>query len=233
MMMGAPFVYRHIGRSILRHSWDGPTGEGWLSACERDVYAGLRDARRREAWLFGRIVAKQLILDAIRPPVGEGTIHPAAIQIHSRDGLGRAIRPRVVLDGRLQHWFLSIAHSDQSVLVALSGAPGVCVGADITPVQAMSNGFQDMWLTAWERRWLRKQGDQKRSHLLSTIWAVKEAFYKAVNVGEQFVPSHVEVRTDALGGYSLRLKGAELGGLSTVHVAEAGTEVSAIVTVAV
>lgn len=231
-MMGAPFVYRHATRSMLRRSWHGPSGEAWLSECEREVYAGLRDVRRREAWLFGRILAKQLILERIAPPVGEGVIHPAEIQIHSRDGMDRAIRPRVVLDGRLQHWFLSIAHSDQSVLVALSEAPGVSVGADVMPVQALSDGFEEMWLTAWERGWLRNQRDKGKPHLVSMLWAVKEAFYKAVNVGERFVPSRVEIRAGALGEYSLRLKGAEVGGLRRVHVEAVGEELIVIVTVA-
>jgi phosphopantetheinyl transferase len=230
--MSLPCSYRHVAHSVLRRCWDGPRGVAWLSDCEREVYASWRDFRRRESWLFGRILAKQLILhEANVLPDAMRDIHPAEIQIHSRDSLNRATRPRVLSHGQLQAWSLSIAHSDQSVLVALSVAPRVSVGVDVTPVQALSDGFVDMWLTPWERQWLHNQRDQGKLSMASALWAVKEAFYKAVNVGEGFAPCRIEVCPRVCGGYGLRFAGAEPDGLWRVHLIEADKEIAVIVTV--
>jgi phosphopantetheinyl transferase (holo-ACP synthase) len=202
-----------------------------LSDGEREVYAELRDVPRREGWLLGRIMAKRLILGTLMAPpaLGRG-IHPAVVQIHSRDGLGRAIRPRILLHGRLQPWSLSIAHSDRSVLVALSDAPGVSLGVDVTLHQALGAGFEDTWLTPWERGWLRDQVGQGRPPATSALWAVKEAFYKAANGGEPFVPRRIEVRLGEGGDHGVRFGDVDLGDACRVQVAEVDTEIVAIVT---
>lgn len=228
--MGMQFVYQHTARDILRCSGYGENGEAWLSDAEREVYVELQDACRREGWLFGRILAKQLLLDKLATQLaGVGVIHPAEIQILSRNGLGRAIRPRIMLRGQLQDWSLSISHSDQSVLVALSEVPRVSIGTDVSLMQMQIEGFVNMWLTPWERRWVRNVGDLR---LVSMLWAIKEAFYKAINVGEPFTPSRIEVRPCTLNGYSLRFDGAEPGKVCKVHIPEIDEQVVVIVTVA-
>lgn len=230
-MSGRPFALRLEARSAVGLSWPGSSGEAWLSDSEREVYAELRDARRREAWLFGRLLSKDLILSRMAASLGaRGAIDPGRVEILSRDGLGRATRPRALLQGRLQPWSLSLAHSDRSVVVAFSEDPGVAVGADVTPIQSPSAGFVDLWYTPWERAWVRAQGDQGPRRV-ATLWAVKEAFYKAVNVGERFAPSRIEVLVDPLGGYAVRCERVRPGGRCRVRVAAASREVVAVVMV--
>jgi hypothetical protein len=122
-------------RRALRHAWTGSSGEAWLSAAEREVYANLRHAGRREAWLLGRLLSKELILNTMAAPLGgSGAMDPGGVEILSCDGLGRPTRPRVLLQGRLQPWSLSLAHSDRFVLVAFSEDPDLAVGVDVTPI---------------------------------------------------------------------------------------------------
>jgi hypothetical protein len=66
---------------------------------------------------------------------------PGGVEILSCDGLGRPTRPRVLLQGRLQPWSLSLAHSDRFVLVAFSEDPDLAVGVDVTPIQSSGAGF--------------------------------------------------------------------------------------------
>jgi phosphopantetheinyl transferase (holo-ACP synthase) len=231
-MTPRPFAFRLEARSALRRSWPGSSGEAWLSDGEREVYAELRDARRREAWLFGRLLGKDLILSRVGAALGaRGAGDPGRVEILSRDGLGRAIRPRVLVEGRIQPWALSLAHSDRFVLAVFSEEPGAAVGVDVTPVRPPGAGFLDLWFTPWERAWIRAQGDGE-ARCAATLWAVKEAFYKAVNAGERFAPSRIEVRVDALGRYAVRCDGSRPGSPCGVHVAAAGEEVMAAVRVA-
>lgn len=226
-MVGTRLVCRYLSQWILLRAWRGGEAEDWLSPSEREVFTELRDARRREGWLCGRLLAKRLILDdVLAPSVGEEAIHPTEIDIHSRDGLGRATRPRVTLRGRLQPWALSIAHSDRSVFVALSRALGVSVGVDVAPVQTWKDGFLEMWMTPRERRWVHSVGEMR---LASTLWAVKEAIYKALSYGEQFTPLRIEVCPRAGGGYTYHWDGAEPEAAYTIHIADSDRETAAIV----
>src|SRR5215470_17508776 len=147
---------RLAARRLWRTSWlayEPVRSESWLSSSERDVFGQLRDAGRRAAWLGARLLAKRLIIsDLLAPAAAAHSIDPAEIEIHSRDGLGRPTRPRVIWRGRLQPWAMSITHADPWVLVAVSRVPGVAVGVDLAPLENWSHGCAEMWLTPWEHR---------------------------------------------------------------------------------
>jgi len=231
-MTPRPLACRLESRSALRRSWPGSSGEAWLSDGEREVYAGLRDARRREAWLFGRLLGKDLILGRVGARLGAwGAAAPRRIEILSRDGLGRAVRPRVLVEGRVQPWALSLAHSDRFVLVIFCEEPGAAVGVDVAPIRPPGAGFLGFWFTPRERAWIRARANQGPRRA-ATLWAVKEAFYKAVNAGERFAPGRIEVRVDRPGRYAVRCEGSRPGGPCEVQVAAAGGEVLAAVRVA-
>ncbi len=225
-------IARLEDRDALRRVWAGDGGEAWLSDPEREVYAHLHDARWREAWLFGRLLCKELILSTlVAARGGRGALHPGGVEILSRDGLGRPTRPRVLLHGRLQPCSLSLAHSDRFVLVAFCEDPDVAVGVDVTPIQSPGAGFLDLWFTPWERAWIWAQSGQAPRRAAS-LWAVKEAFYKAVNRGERFAPERIEVHVDPLGGYAVPWYGSRSRGPCRVRVAAGSTDVAAVVTVA-
>ncbi|HSD51280.1 MAG TPA: 4'-phosphopantetheinyl transferase superfamily protein [Candidatus Methylomirabilis sp.] len=229
--MHRPVITRLEKRGALRRAWAGCRGEGWLSNPEREVYAHLQDARRREAWLFGRLLSKELILDTLAAARCPGwAVDPVHIQVLSRDGLGRPTRPRVLLKGRLQPCSLSLAHSEQTVVVGLSQDGDMTMGVDLTPIQSPGVGFLDLWFTPRERAWIWSQSDQA-PRWAATLWAVKEAFYKATNRGEGFTPRRIEVRVDPPDGYAIRCDGARPRGGCLVRVATTGGEVVAAVLV--
>ncbi len=184
--------------------------EAWLAPRERQRYADLRDPRRRGEWLAGRIVAKRLVSERLRPAFA--TISPARIEIDSGDGRSRRLRPRVLVDGQPLGWQLSIAHSGRSLLVALASNGRLGVGVDLLEPVHCGRGFAELWFTPRERRWL---GDPR---LWPVAWAIKEAAYKATNRGEAFRPRTFEVLPVPSGGFACLLRGRQPGVLRRLSV---------------
>jgi phosphopantetheinyl transferase len=177
----------------------GPAG-AWLAPREQRVWAGLGDPRRRMEWLAGRITAKRLVSERLRP-AGKTLLLPR-IEIDSGDGRGHGAPPRVLLDGRPLWWRLSIAHSERSLLVALADGERPGVGVDLLGTVDCGRGFAELWFTGREQRWLAGQ-----PRLWPLAWAVKEAAYKASNRGEAFRPRAFEVLPCPGGGFSCLLRG--------------------------
>lgn len=157
-------------------------GLSWLSSRERAELSNWRDRRRQRAWLWGRMVGKQLIFAKLQVDS-----ELAKIEILSGDGLGR---PRIWCDGIEQPWSLSISHTGHGVLAAVCGQERISVGVDITPCEGLSEGFIRTWFTPDETAWLRQTAPPAGAYFL---WAAKEALYKACNRGESFDPRQVEV----------------------------------------
>ena len=184
--------------------------EAWLAPRERQVYAGLRDHRRRAEWLAGRIVAKRLVSERLR--FACGTLSAPRIEIDSGDGRRQRVRPRVLVDGRPLPGQLSIAHSGHALLVALAGDDQVSVGVDLLAPVNCGRGFTELWFTPRERRWLAD------GQLWPVAWAIKEAAYKATNRGEPFRPRAFEVLPHAGGGFTCMLRGRRPGLLRRLAV---------------
>ena len=168
-------------------------GDAWLGRRERAELATWRDQRRRCAWLLGRMLAKQLIATLL-----SDDLPATAIEILSRDSLGRVNRPRVWCEGTPRSWSLSISHSDRGVLVALSTDDYVSLGVDVAQPTQFSDAFVELWFTTAERDWFR---DTHSASIACFIWAAKEALYKACNEGESFAPRNVEVLPDGRCSY--------------------------------
>ncbi len=201
-MQTAPYVYRYAASGPSQTAAAAGERLRWLSAGEQQVYARLPDRRRRAAFLGGRIAAKRLILveylAALR--LRAAVAHPADIQIDSGLLRGRRECPRVTIAGRLLPWSLSIAHTQQGVLVALGRTPGVRVGVDLVEPAVLSPGFAEVWFTMAERRWLR----DGPPGLAATLWAIKEAVYKAVGASRPFTPRAIEVALHPRRGFVSR-----------------------------
>lgn len=183
----------------------------WLAAEERRRFDRLSHPRRREDWLCGRFLAKRAVWESLleqrlRVAAIDNAAAPFAtvtsgghsglqglqdLQIHSHDELGRGVRPRLWLKGRLQPWDLSISHCDSSVAVAFASRVDLAVGIDLLLVpRAGRSQSLDFWMTPSERRWTTGQGVP---HASLQLWALKEAAYKAMNGGEKFRPRRFEV----------------------------------------
>jgi hypothetical protein len=218
-------------RKELARLWPAGESESWLSNGEREVYAEFVNPGLGEGWLFGRLLAKQLVLDqvGVASSIGFEVQRPAAIEIHSRDGLGRRVSPRIIVDGRQLGCSLSIAHSCDGVMVALSSEPEVTVGVDLASPAIPKQGFIDLWLTPWEQQWVRGLPVSSASLRVAQLWAIKEAYYKASNRGEPFVPGAIEVRFDENGPVVWPDGKAELR-TCRICLRQFETEVGAIVT---
>ncbi len=200
-MQDGPYIYRYASRRQFADADAACWGCRWLSPTERQSYEQMGDLRRRSAFLFGRLLAKRLILSKCRDLAGVAAlIHPAAIDIDSGLSRGRRERPHVSILGQTFSWSLSIAHTDRAVLVALACEPGMTVGVDIVGPAKFGRGFAEMWFTAAERRTVQVAG----SELATQLWAVKEAVYKAAGNGRPFAPRAIEVLPNPVGGFECR-----------------------------
>ena len=192
-----------------------------LSPEERDTHAHLRDRRRAGEWLAGRILVKRWLAGRLGPGV-----RPEDITVESTDGFGRAVAPRAFWRGRMLPDHLSIAHAAGMVLVTLAGHPGIRVGADVVPLQAVTPRRLAMWMTAAETAWVNSATPELGVWRAGALWACKEAVYKAVNRTEAFRPAEIFVeprdgdvwQANAAGRFS-RVRPIELGG----HVGAAAT----------
>jgi phosphopantetheinyl transferase len=197
--------------------------EDWLTAVEREELARLRDAERREGWLLARIVSKELILEQLPSLVAD----PRRIEVTSRGADGRGVRPRVAIGGQRQPWSLSISHSRQAVLVALSVVPGCSVGVDLVDLGEYDTGFLEMMFTPDEQDWLRPASPEQ----VAAAWAVKEAVYKAYNREEGFAPRRICVRRLDAERYTCTYFGVDLTAICDIETWRATNQVAAVVCV--
>ena len=161
----------------------------WLTPAELAELAHWRDAARRQQWLQARRLAKQLIQHA------SGASSLLAVQVLSRDERGLGVEPRVLVtstganQGQQATWSLSISHSRCGLLLGLAPADDFRLGVDLVELSADHSHLERMWFSDRERRLLAGKGQARTA----TLWAVKEAVYKAVNQGQSWSPRDVEV----------------------------------------
>ena len=174
----------------------------WLSAVERTELARLSHRGRRDQWLAGRWVAKQLVAGPIKPQA------LADLRIISRDGRRRGVKPELWLGSLKLDWSLSISHSDRGVLAALAASDEIWVGVDLAAEIPASESFDRAWFSPTERRWMAID----RRHRATTLWGVKEAVYKAVNTGDSWEPRDVEAIATTTGGLRLPVSRSRAAG---------------------
>jgi len=213
--------FDHLGPSGLAET------EHWLAPGERRQYAGLRDTRRRRAWLLGRRTGKELV----RAVLGLAADDPRSIELVSRDASGRGVAPQVRLGGRRQPCSLSISHTDRAAVAALSTMPDVRVGVDLVELGRPPTGrnwsvetsggavgraavFDALrpWLTAEERAW----ADARGPFAAAALWAAKEAAYKALGAGKGFAPRQFVIRPQRRGRFTCHWRSAEGGPACTI-----------------
>jgi phosphopantetheinyl transferase len=198
-------------------------GNAWLSAAEKRELDSMRDESRREAWLCGRWLSKQLIHEACSLPETD----LEAIEILSRDSEGRGMRPAVTVNGEPNSVSLSISHSTHAVLVAVTTQPGLSIGVDLTIPETVKPGFLRMWFTEAEQERL-KSAD---SPLVMTYWAIKEAVYKACQNGESFSPRKIEVFDSVEGRVRCYYRGTDLRDFGDIQVREIDGHIAVVATV--
>lgn len=190
----------------LEHRWahiaSVPCGNTFLIGHEQDDYLRLKQAHRRTEWLAGRWIAKEWIAEKLGGPA-----RVDQIAILSRDGLGRGAAPKVIWNGRILPWRLSISHASDLVLVSLAELPRMSVGADLVAIEDFATSNVEIWFTRVERAWVNRSARDAQSRRRAAVWALKEAGYKALNRGEPFRPVEWPVFEIADGIWSVSNSG--------------------------
>jgi len=159
--------------------------DSWLHPEELKEYARYRDPRRQDQWRAGRWLAKSLIQRC-----GDHSLSDLRLlYVRSRNAAGKGVRPEVLLRGVSKPWSLSIAHTEVATLVALTFSDEVSLGVDLTERRPLSDSLSQAWFTESEQAWLRGTDPLETA----TVWAIKEAIYKAIQRGEGFAPRQIEI----------------------------------------
>jgi phosphopantetheinyl transferase len=222
MLSRKMWVQYHAFESLS--SFGEPHANDWLSDAERREAERYRDEARLRQWLAGRFVAKQLLNEQLLP----WSTDWRDVEILSRDGAGRAVRPVVHVQRHPMPWCVSISHSARGVLVAVSIDPAIRMGVDLAEMEELNQKSLVFWFTARERQRLR-EGNARRS---AVCWAIKEAVYKAVNTGESFVPKKFEVFPRDKSLYECHHEGKSLKGRSLLSVWEVDDHIAVTAIVA-
>ncbi len=160
--------------------------ESWLSNAEWTHYVDLPSNRSTLAWLGGRWCAKQLLQKLPNcQRMGLSDIH-----IESRNGLRQGIAPRILIQGRLQPWKLTISHGDYICAAAISLDLSTSLGLDIVNLESDCTRIERMWLTPREAAWCdASSGD---GVIPAIVWALKEAIYKSIGNNARFQPRKLD-----------------------------------------
>jgi|GEM_PF-1491522 len=166
-----------------------------LVGAEAQQFARLRDPGRRRQWLAARDVARELVRQALQ------LRSEPAIEIITRNERNLGVSPIVLVSGQRCEISLSISHTARGVLVAATADIATAVGADLCEDLPIKTGFLQAWFSPSEQLWIA--GNNRRA---ATIWAIKEAVFKAASQGAPWNPREIEVSHHA-GGFRCQYQG--------------------------
>jgi 4'-phosphopantetheinyl transferase len=161
---------------------------GFLSASERETFAGLRFPKRRREWLLGRWTAKQLLR---RSQATYRALPPSAISV--ANDLDGAPYLSIEKEGRLE-LSLSISHRDDRAFCALSPSLPPIIGADMERIEPRDPAFVQDFFTANEAERVWACPSPARDTLVTVLWSAKEATLKALRHGLRVDTRRVEIR---------------------------------------
>jgi 4'-phosphopantetheinyl transferase EntD len=145
----------------------------------------LRDARRRDTFVAGRVAAKRL-LTALTSAA------PAELAIVSWNCRGAAAAPLIWRNGRLFPGRLSIAHDDTRAVAAWSDATERILGVDLSDPQTQL-APSPLYFGPEERQQLARLPNPQRRKTAARWFAAKEAAFKTLGSG-RFEPRRFAVR---------------------------------------
>ena len=164
-----------------------------LSAMEVDRIARLRRAEDRQR----ATAARALLRIAVAERLG---CRPSEVEFSLRCAVcgGEHGKPVPVVPAGGEPVHASVSYSGSVVLVALAAVP---VGLDVERVAATEfAGFDDVALSAAERRELREVAPAERLAVRAGLWTAKEAILKISGRGLSVAPATVHVGRNAVPG---------------------------------
>jgi 4'-phosphopantetheinyl transferase len=165
----------------------GASPPDFLSASERDIYAGLTFPKRRREWVLGRWTAKRLLRRSVTAyrstPLSAITVgsDPDGAPFFFLDGVGRL------------PLCLSISHRRERGFCALSPSTASPIGADIERVEPRDPAFVRDFFTAQEADRVFGCPPPLRDMLVTVIWSAKESALKALRQGLRVDTRRVEI----------------------------------------
>ena len=160
-----------------------------LSAKEREIFSGLKTEKRKQEWFAGRLVSKTMLSKYLARQGENVELKDISL---IPDTLGR---PRVAVNGQIRgDVSVSISHSAGWVVVVVDGELE-SVGIDIEEVSERHPSWSRQFFTEGERREAEAWAGGAAEYLTSA-WAVKEAYMKAIGTGARFDFRELEVLRD-------------------------------------
>ena len=164
-----------------------PQDLGWLSPEELDRFQTFRFQKRRQDWLAGRWVAKNLLRTLNSD---SATFNYCEMTIGNLpEGA-----PYPLLRGEKLKGCLSISHRGGRSVAAFTDNPDVSIGIDLELVEEKSDGFIEDYFTLTEAKRLFSYPDDKRACLASMLWSAREAMLKAHQSGLRLDTRYIELQ---------------------------------------
>ena len=171
---------------VDRSQLPGEPAGRFLCSTELEKLASLRFPKRREEWLLGRWAAKSLA----RTLPGYENLAASEIEIrNSPDGSPYLCRP----GGDPAPECLSISHSHQFALAAMTPGRGIRIGVDLEKIEPRSHEFVEDYFTSAERSLVDSFPAEAGDTISTLIWSAKESMLKALQVGLRWDTRQVEV----------------------------------------
>lgn len=176
-----------------------PSARKSLSSDELEIFDRLRNPKRAAEWAAMRSVAKRLV-------VSRGlAADPCAVSIPT---IGE--RPRVLLDGVLAPFQISLSHSGDYYAAAVSEEP---VGIDVQIRRPIADGALHFFLSDEEQEELARLDES--SALRIHYWVAKEAAFKFDHEARTYKAVTIRLLSRRGTGLELAIEGAAKGRVRT------------------
>ena len=157
----------------------------WLSISEDNFLQTLRFPKRREEWLAGRWLAKNLLVQGSES-LSDTKLNEISIEKNA-DG-----SPFVLWKGNILPGSISISHRSGNIAAAWTPYPDFRIGIDLELVEPKTNSFIEDYFTNTEIEYTLNQKPEKQACVSSLIWSAKEAVMKAMHTGLSIDTRQVE-----------------------------------------
>ncbi len=165
-----------------------PGDTNWLSPGELERYQSFRFDKRKQDWLSGRWVAKNLIFELIKE---QNTFELKEISI----GNHSAGDPFVILREEILNGSLSISHRGGKSAAAFTSIPNISIGIDLELIEEKSEGFIEDYFNEGETKEVMSFAKiGKKDCLASLLWSAKEALLKAHQIGLRIDTREMELQ---------------------------------------
>ncbi len=158
---------------LIQHEDDVAAGNGWLSPRERETLKRFRVPKRLSDWRRGRWTVKQALraFFGLEYPAERFEILP------NSEGA-----PEPYIDGHRLPMGLSLAHSGNRALCALTGSD-MPIGCDLERIKPRIPEFIEDYFTDAELSHVRGLPPERRDEAVTLIWSAKESILKLFQVG--------------------------------------------------